>query len=84
LIREKEIRVKYSLPNEHDINNTIKHTRGILITRVIVLKLNSGFPDNISAKYYIVVGYFLNQILTKRIRYRILIGGFLKEIGDTN
>jgi hypothetical protein len=26
----------------------------------------------------------LNRILTRRIRYRIPIGGFLEEIGDTN
>jgi hypothetical protein len=55
-----------------------------LITRVIVLKLNNRFPDNISAKYYITAGYFLNRIPTRRIRYRIPIGGFLEEIGDTN
>jgi hypothetical protein len=55
-----------------------------LITRAIVLKLNSRLPDNISVEYYIITRYFLNRILTKRIRYRILIGEFLEKIGDTN
>jgi hypothetical protein len=55
-----------------------------LTTRVIVLKLNGRLPDNISAEYYIIAGYFLNRILTKRIRYRIPIGGFLEEIGNVN
>jgi hypothetical protein len=52
--------------------------------RVIVLKLNNRLPDNISTECYIITRYFLNQILTKRIRYRTLIGGFLEKIGDTN
>jgi hypothetical protein len=52
--------------------------------RVIILKLSNGLPDNISAEYYIATGYFLNRIPTRRIKYRILIGGFLEEIGDTN
>jgi hypothetical protein len=69
---------------KHDINNTIERARGVLTTRVIVLKLNNRLPDNISAEYYITAGYFLNRILIKRIRYRILIGGFLEKIGDTN
>jgi hypothetical protein len=69
---------------KYDINGTIKHTRGVLITRVIVLKLNNRLPDNISAEYYIIAGYLLNRIPTRRIRYRILIEGFLEEIGDTN
>jgi hypothetical protein len=55
-----------------------------LIIRAIALKLNNRLPDNISAEYYIITRYFLNRIPTKRIRYRILIGGFLEEIGDTN
>jgi hypothetical protein len=52
--------------------------------RATALKLSSGFPDNISAEYYITTRYFLNRIPTKRIRYRILIGGFLEEIGNVN
>jgi hypothetical protein len=56
----------------------------VLTTRVIVLKLNNRLPDNISAEYYIIAGYLLNRIPTRRIRYRILIEGFLEEIGDTN
>ena len=56
----------------------------MLTTRVIVLKLNNRLPDNISAEYYIAAGYFLNQILTRRIRYKILIERFLEEIGDIN
>jgi hypothetical protein len=55
-----------------------------LITRVIALKLSDGLPDNISAEYYIIAGYFLNRILIKRIRYKTPIGGFLEEIGDAN
>jgi hypothetical protein len=55
-----------------------------LTTRVIVFKLNSRFPNNILAEYYIITGYLLNRILTRRIRYNILIGGFLEEIRDTN
>jgi hypothetical protein len=55
-----------------------------LITCVIALKLNNRLPDNISAEYYITTRYLLNRILIRRIRYRILIGGFLEEIGDTN
>jgi hypothetical protein len=55
-----------------------------LITRAITLKLNNRLPDNISAEYYITTRYLLNWIFTKRIRYRILIGGFLEEIEDTN
>jgi hypothetical protein len=55
-----------------------------LIIRVIALKLNNRLPDNISAEYYIIARYFLNRILTRRIRYRILIGGFLEKIGDIN
>jgi hypothetical protein len=56
----------------------------VLITRAIALKLNNRFPDNISVEYYIITGYFLNRILTKKIRYKILIEGFLEEIGDAN
>jgi hypothetical protein len=55
-----------------------------LITRAIALKLSSGLPDNILAEYYIIARYLLNQIPTRRIRYRIPIGGFLEEIGDIN
>jgi hypothetical protein len=55
-----------------------------LTTRVIALKLNNRLPDNISVEYYIITGYLLNRIPTRRIRYRILIGGFLEEIGDAN
>jgi hypothetical protein len=55
-----------------------------LITRAIVLKLNNRLPDNISAEYYIITRYLLNQIPTRRIRYRTLMGGFLEEIGDAN
>jgi hypothetical protein len=78
------MRIKYSLLYKHDVNNTIKRARGVLITHVIVLKLNNRFPDNISAECYIIARYFLNRILTKRIRYRILIRGFIENIGDTN
>jgi hypothetical protein len=78
------MRVKYSPLYKHDINGTIEHTGGVLTTRAIVLKLNSGLPDNISAEYYIIAGYLLNRILTRRIRYRIPIGGFLEEMGDIN
>jgi hypothetical protein len=56
----------------------------VLITRAIALKLSGRFPDNISAEYYITARYFLNRILIRRIRYRILIEGFLEKIGDTN
>jgi hypothetical protein len=84
LIREKRIRVKYLFLYKYDINSIIKHTKRVLITRVIILKLNNRLPDNISAEYYIITRYLLNQILTKRIRYRILIGGFLEEIEDIN
>jgi hypothetical protein len=56
----------------------------VLTTRAIILKLSNGLPDNILAEYYIITGYFLNRIPIRRIRYRILIGGFLEEIGDTN
>jgi hypothetical protein len=55
-----------------------------LITRDIVLKLSNGLPDNILAEYYIIARYCLNWIFTKRIKYRILIGGFLEKIGDIN
>jgi hypothetical protein len=55
-----------------------------LITRVIVLKLNNRLPNNISAEYYIIIGYLLNRILIRRIKYRTLIRGFLEEIGDIN
>jgi hypothetical protein len=70
--------------NKYNINSTIKRTRGVLITYVIILKLNNKLPDNISAKYYITTRYFLNQILIRRIRHKILIGGFLEKIGDIN
>jgi hypothetical protein len=78
------MQVKYSLLYKHDINGIIERARRVLITRVIVLKLSSGLPDNISAEYYITTRYLLNQIPIRRIKYRILIGGFLEEIGDTN
>ena len=55
-----------------------------MITRAIVLKLNDRLPDNMSAEYYIIIGYLLNRIPIKRIRYRILIKGFLEKIRDTN
>jgi hypothetical protein len=55
-----------------------------LITRAIILKLNSRLPDNILVEYYITTGYFLNRIPTRRIRYKTPIGGFLEEIGDAN
>jgi hypothetical protein len=84
LIREKEMRVKHSLLYEHDVNGIIEHTRGVLITRVIVLKLSNGFPDNVSAEYYIATGYLLNRIPIRRIGYRTPIGGFLEEIGNAN
>jgi hypothetical protein len=84
LIGEKGIQVEYSLLYKHDVNNTIERTRGVLTTRAIALKLSNGLPDNMSAEYYITARYFLNRIPTRRIRYRILIGGFLEEIGDTN
>jgi hypothetical protein len=69
---------------KYNINIIIEHTRGVLTTRTIILKLNNKLPDNISAEYYITTGYFLNQILTRRIRYKILIGGFLEKIRNTN
>jgi hypothetical protein len=78
------MQVKYSPLHEYNINSIIKHTGGVLTTRAIVLKLNNRLPDNISAEYYIITGYFLNRIPTRRIRYRILIGGFLEEIGNAN
>jgi hypothetical protein len=78
------MRVEYSFLYKHDINGTIEYARGVLITRAIILKLSNGLPDNISAEYYITTGYFLNRILTKRIGYRTLMGGFLEEIGDAN
>jgi hypothetical protein len=56
----------------------------VLITRVIVLKPNNRFPNNISAEYYITTGYFLNRIPIKKIKCKILIGGFLEEIRNTN
>jgi hypothetical protein len=55
-----------------------------LTTRAIALKLNGRLPDNMSAECYIATRYFLNWIPTKRIRYRILMGGFLEEMGDIN
>jgi hypothetical protein len=78
------MRVEHSPLHKHNVNSTIEHAKGVLTTRAIALKLNNRLPDNISAEYYIITRYFLNQILTKRIKYKILIGGFLKEIGDTN
>ena len=84
MIREKGIRVKYSPLYKHDVNGTIERTRGVLITRAIVLKLSNRLPDNMSAEYYITARYFLNRIPTRRIRYRILIGGVLEEIEDIN
>jgi hypothetical protein len=78
------MQVEHSLLYKYDINGIIEHTRGVLITRAIVLKLSNRLPDNISAEYYITTRYFLNRILIKRIRYKTLIGGFLEEIGDTN
>jgi hypothetical protein len=78
------MQVEHSFLHEHDVNSIIECTRGVLTTRVIALKLSNGLPDNISAEYYITARYFLNRIPTKKIRYRILIGGFLEEIRDTN
>jgi hypothetical protein len=78
------MQVEYSLLYKHDINSIIERAKGVLITRVIALKLNNRLPDNISAEYYIITRYFLNRIPTRRIRYRILIRGFLEEIGDAN
>jgi hypothetical protein len=78
------MRVEYSLLYKHDVNSTIERARGVLITHAIILKLSDGFPNNMSAEYYITTGYLLNRILTRRIRYRTLIGGFLEEIGNTN
>jgi hypothetical protein len=78
------MRVKYSPLYKHNINGIIEYTKRVLITRVIILKLNNRLPDNISAEYYITAGYFLNRIPTRRIRYKILIGGFLEKIRDTN
>jgi hypothetical protein len=42
------------LLHEYNVNGTIERTRGILITRVIALKLSNRLPDNISAEYYII------------------------------
>jgi hypothetical protein len=78
------MRVEYSLLYKHNINSIIKRARGVLITRVIALKLSDGLPDNISAECYIITRYLLNRILIRRIRYRIPIGGFLEEIEDIN
>jgi hypothetical protein len=78
------MRVEYSFLYKHNVNGTIERTRGVLTTRVIILKLSNRLPDNISAEYYIITRYLLNRILIRRIRYKILIGGFLEEIGDTN
>jgi hypothetical protein len=78
------MQVKYSPLYKHDINSIIKHTRGVLIIRAIAFKLNNRFPDNIPTEYYIITRYFLNRIPIRRIKYRILIGGFLEKIGDTN
>jgi hypothetical protein len=78
------MQVKYLLLHKHDINSTIKHTRGVFTTRAIALKLSSRFPDNISAEYYIIARYFLNRIPIRRIRYRTPMGGFLEKIGDVN
>jgi hypothetical protein len=78
------MRVEYLFLYKHNVNGTIEHTRGVLTTRVIILKLSNRLPDNISAEYYIITRYLLNRILIRRIRYKILIGGFLEEIGDTN
>jgi hypothetical protein len=78
------MQVKYSLLYKHDVNSIIERTRGVLTTRVITFKLSSRLPDNISVEYYIITGYFLNRIPTRRIRYRTPIGGFLEEIGDAN
>jgi hypothetical protein len=78
------MRVEYSLLYKHDVNSIIERIRGVLITRAIVLKLNNRLPDNISAEYYIATRYFLNRIPIRRIRYRILIGEFLEEMGDAN
>jgi hypothetical protein len=69
---------------KHDINSTIERTRGVLITRAIILKLNNRLPDNISVEYYITTGYFLNSIFIRRIRYRTPIGEFLEKIGNAN
>jgi hypothetical protein len=69
---------------KYDINSIIERAGGVLITRVIVLKLNNRLPDNILAEYYIIAGYFLNRIPTRRIRYKTPIGGFLEEMGNTN
>jgi hypothetical protein len=52
--------------------------------RVIVFKLNNRLPDNISVEYYITTRYFSIRILIKKIKYKILIEGFLEKIGDTN
>jgi hypothetical protein len=84
LIREEKIQIKYSPLHEYNINGIIEHAGGVLITCIIVLKLNSRLPDNMLAEYYIIVGYFLNQIPTKRIRYRILIERFQEKIRNTN
>jgi hypothetical protein len=69
---------------KYDINSIIERAGGVLITRVIVLKLNNRLPDNILAEYYIIAGYLLNRIPTRRIRYKTPIGGFLEEMGNTN
>jgi hypothetical protein len=78
------MQVKYSLLYKHDVNSTIKRTRGVLTTRAIILKLNNRLPDNISAEYYITTGYLLNRIPIRRIRYKTPMGGFLEEMGDIN
>jgi hypothetical protein len=47
--------------------------------RVIIFKLNNKLPDNISAEYYIITRYFLNRILTRRIKYKTIIRRFLEK-----
>jgi hypothetical protein len=78
------MRVEYLFLYKHNVNGTIEHAGGVLITRVIVFKLNNRLPDNISAEYYIITGYFLNRIPTRRIRYRIPMGGFLEKKENAN
>jgi hypothetical protein len=78
------MQVEYSPLHKHNVNSTIERAGGVLTTRVIAFKLNNRLPDNVSAEYYIIAGYLLNRIPIRRIGYRTPIGGFLKEMGDTN
>lgn len=81
LVADKGIKVIESPPDAYSPNGTIKHAGGVLINQATALKLEGNLPDNIIAEYYIAAGYLLNRALIQRIRYRLLLRGFYKEIG---